>query len=197
MTHLGFQIINLTSNSRTNLGEEDRAKRRKQRKVAVFQNRFPISLLTSTVGLDLRSSPDGREEADTWRALVWSDNEAADHWEGRHFGFLYGLDIFPGDSRWASVLFFRKAYPMRDTEELPSLPSPFAVEAEPWLPRENEFYSFKSPFQLEDPEDRLGPHPLSHALSTLHQLNGLRWAQTQSSILCLAPSQIKHSFLAH
>lgn len=99
MTHLGFQVINLTSNSRTNLGEEDRAKRRKQRKVAVFQNRFPISLLTSTVGLDLRSSPDGREEADTWRALVWSDNEAADHWEGRHFGFLYGLDIFPGDSR--------------------------------------------------------------------------------------------------
>ena len=42
MTHLGFQIINLTSNSRTNLGEEDRAKRRKQRKVAVFRIDFPF-----------------------------------------------------------------------------------------------------------------------------------------------------------
>lgn len=114
------------------------------------------------LGLGLRSSPDGREEADTWRALVWSDNEAADHWERRHCGFLYGLDIFLGDSKWASVLIFRKACPMRDTEKLPSLPSPFAVESEPWLPRENEFYCLKSPFQLEDPVDRMAliPFPM-------------------------------------
>lgn len=43
-----------------------------------FPEQIPISLLTSMVGLGLGSSPDRREEADTWRALVWGNNEAAD-----------------------------------------------------------------------------------------------------------------------
>lgn len=61
-------------------------------------NRFPISLLTSMVGLGLRSSPDRREEADTWRALVWGNNEAADHWEQSHFGL-----VWVGHLSWATV----------------------------------------------------------------------------------------------
>lgn len=62
--------------------------RREQRKVAVFQA-IPSFLLTSMVGLGLRS-PDRKGEADTWRGLsYWGNNEAADHWEQSHFGLVW------------------------------------------------------------------------------------------------------------
>lgn len=161
MTHLGFRIINLTSNRRTNLGEEDRGKRREQRKVAIFRTDFRFPCWPPWwVWAWGHHQIEGRRRipGGPWCGVIMKLQITGN--EGTLA--LYGLDIFPGDSKWASVLIFRKACPMRVTEELPSLPAPFAVEAEPWLPRENEFYCLKSAFQLEDPVDRMAliPFPM-------------------------------------
>jgi hypothetical protein len=71
MTHLGFSIINLTSNRRITSGMRAEVGRERKGK---WQSLEQISqfLLTLSVGLGLRSSPPGGEEADVQGTLVCS-----------------------------------------------------------------------------------------------------------------------------
>lgn len=95
MTHLGFRVISLTSNRRTNLWEEARGGG-EQRKAAIFRTdfHFPAApdrwsrpeVNTRRKGGDRFTGGPGLEQCD----------RATDQCQERHYGSLQGMDIFLG-----------------------------------------------------------------------------------------------------
>lgn len=192
MTHLGFRIINLTSNRRTNLGEEYGGGGREQRKVTVFRIDFPFPCwprrLVQAWGHHQNEGM-GQMPGGSWSGVKMKLRIAV---RKGTLGSCRGWASFL--ATLGKVLFFSslgKHVPWDTWKSSPPFLSPFAVEAETWLPEKNEHYCLKSPFQLKDPSGQDVPHPLSHALAVLRQLDRLRWTQALSSIFCLGPSQSK------
>lgn len=133
MTHLGFRIINLTSNRRTNLWERTECGETAGERGSL-QNRSSTSLLTPIMGPGWRSSPDGREEAEAQRVLAWRDIKSC------RFRARKGtLGPYRGCTSFLVTLgrplFFlscRNTYSMRNTQQPPSMSPSLCIEAEPY-----------------------------------------------------------------
>lgn len=161
MTHLGFKIINLTSNRRNNLWEEDRGGGRKQRKEAIFRIDFPFPrwpwlLVQLEVIARLQGWGRWMEDlplGDIMKLHVPARKGTLGPRRGGTFSLIaLSKPLF---------LSYRKACSMRNTEGLPSTSLSFCRWSTASLLGENEHYCLTSPFQHGAPAGKMSPHPFS------------------------------------